>query len=213
MEGIEMVRKVVLESGKKDDLIKVALELFLENGYEDTSIRMILDKVGGKVGMFYHYFKSKEEIFDKAIKLFFAEYSKEVDEILNHTDNDFKQILNAILSHLEETIYKYNQLNTNKFHWSMKIALNQLTIRSLVPHITEIIIKLKRTGTINPIFQGTDSELASFLLFGIHGILHEKPFAEINSVEMAKKKAVIMKLIVSVLGIKEREEHSCLEEQ
>jgi len=65
------------------------------------------------------------------------------------------------------------------------------------------IIELKKEGTINPIFQGTDSELASFLLFGIHGILHEKPFSELDSIEMEQKKAAIMKLIITILGIKE----------
>ncbi len=199
-----MARKAILEGGKRDDLVKAALELFLKNGYENTSIRMILDKVDGEVGMFYHYFKSKQEIFDEAIKLFFFEYSKEVSEILNDTDNDFNQNLNTILSHFEKTIYKYNQLNTNKFHWSMRIALNQLTIRSIVPYVTKKIIELKKVGTINPIFQGTDSELASFLLFGIHGILHEKPFSEIDSTEMEQKKAAIMKLVITILGIKER---------
>ncbi|HBB29115.1 MAG TPA: hypothetical protein DC000_07700 [Clostridiales bacterium] len=199
-----MARKKVLEGGKREDLVKAALELFLKNGYEDTSIRMILNKVGGEVGMFYHYFKSKEEIFDEAIKLFFSEYSKEVGEILNDNNDDFVKSLNTILSHLEQTIHKYNQLNTNKFHWSMRIALNQLTIRSLVPYVTKKIIELKKAGTINPIFQGTDSELTSFLLFGIHGILHDKPFSEIDSVEMENKKASIMKLIVMLLGINER---------
>lgn len=85
----------------------------------------------------------------------------------------------------------------------MRIALNQLTIRSLVPNLTKKIIELKKEGTINPIFQGTDSELASFLLFGIHGILHEKPFSELDSIEMEQKKAAIMKLIITILGIKE----------
>ncbi len=208
-----MARKKVLEGGKREDLVKAALELFLKNGYEDTSIRMILNKVGGEVGMFYHYFKSKEEIFDEAIKLFFSEYSKEVGEILNDNNDDFVKSLNTILSHLEQTIHKYNQLNTNKFHWSMRIALNQLTIRSLVPYVTKKIIEQKKAGTINPIFQGTDSELASFLLFGIHGILHNKPFSEIDSVEMKQKKTEILELIKSVLGINEREEQLWLEEQ
>lgn len=208
-----MARKKVLEGGKREDLIKVALELFLENGYEDTSIRMILNKIGGEVGMFYHYFKSKEEIFNEAINLFFSEYSKKVGEILNNTNDDFIKSLNTILSHLEQTIHKYNQLNTNKFHWSMRIALNQLTIRSLVPNVTKKIIEFKKEGTINPIYQGADSELASFLLFGIHGILHDKPFSELDSIEMKQKKTEILKLIISVLGINERDEQLWLEEQ
>ena len=55
-----MARKAVLQGGKRDEIIKVATKQFFENGYEETSIRSILNDVGGEVGMFYHYFKSKD---------------------------------------------------------------------------------------------------------------------------------------------------------
>ena len=41
-----MARKAVLEGGKRDEIIDAATELFFENGYEATSVRMIMDKVG-----------------------------------------------------------------------------------------------------------------------------------------------------------------------
>lgn len=66
-----MPRKPVLEGGKRDEIISTAMQLFFENGYEATSVRMILDRVGGEVGMFYHYFKSKEELFQKVVDRFF----------------------------------------------------------------------------------------------------------------------------------------------
>ena len=62
-----MPRKPVLEGGKRDEIISTAMQLFFENGYEATSVRMILDRVGGEVGMFYHYFKSKEEMVMKLL--------------------------------------------------------------------------------------------------------------------------------------------------
>ena len=58
-----MARKPAAEGGKKEALITTALKLFMENGYENTSVRMILNEVGGEVGMFYHYFKSKDALF------------------------------------------------------------------------------------------------------------------------------------------------------
>ena len=61
-----MARKAVLEGGKREEIITAAEQLFFTEGFEKTSVRMILEKVGGEVGMFYHYFKSKEELFDVA---------------------------------------------------------------------------------------------------------------------------------------------------
>ena len=49
-----MARKAVLEGGKRDEIIMTAMKLFFEHGYEATSVRMIMNEVGGEIGMFYH---------------------------------------------------------------------------------------------------------------------------------------------------------------
>lgn len=53
----------------KDELHhKILLEaehLFLQRGYDRTSMQMIADKVNISKSNMYHYFKSKEEIFDE----------------------------------------------------------------------------------------------------------------------------------------------------
>ena len=77
-----MSRKAVLSGGKRDEIILEAMKLFFENGYEATTVRMIMDQVGGEIGMFYHYFKSKETLFDCVVEKFFADYQKEFDWVL-----------------------------------------------------------------------------------------------------------------------------------
>ena len=69
-----MARKAVLQGGKRDEIINVATKQFFEKGYEETSIRSILNDVGGEVGMFYHYFKSKDELFQVVVERFFHQY-------------------------------------------------------------------------------------------------------------------------------------------
>ena len=51
-----------------------AQRLFLEKGYEDTTIQDIVDELGGLTkGAIYHHFKSKEEIMDAVgDRMFFA---------------------------------------------------------------------------------------------------------------------------------------------
>ncbi|MEG0502769.1 MAG: TetR/AcrR family transcriptional regulator [Cellulosilyticaceae bacterium] len=45
-------------------ILEVSLRLFMEKGYESTSIQDILNELGGLTkGAIYHHFKSKEEIF------------------------------------------------------------------------------------------------------------------------------------------------------
>ena len=42
---------------RRQELIDVASALFAEKGYEEVSVRDILQIVGGAPGMFYYYFK------------------------------------------------------------------------------------------------------------------------------------------------------------
>ncbi len=47
---------------KKNQIIKVACELFAKNGYYNTTIPDIANALGMSVGNIYNYFKSKEEL-------------------------------------------------------------------------------------------------------------------------------------------------------
>ncbi|MDR1641243.1 MAG: TetR/AcrR family transcriptional regulator [Clostridiales bacterium] len=53
--------------GKREQLVQAGLELFKEHGYENTTLNMILDKVGVAKNSFYYYFKSKEELLKAAM--------------------------------------------------------------------------------------------------------------------------------------------------
>jgi len=52
---------------RKKELLSVAEKLFLDKGYEQTSIDDILKASGISKGGFYHYFKSKDEILYESI--------------------------------------------------------------------------------------------------------------------------------------------------
>ena len=49
-------------------ILDVALALFFEKGYDNTSIQDIIDGLGGLTkGAVYHHFKSKEDILSAAL--------------------------------------------------------------------------------------------------------------------------------------------------
>lgn len=50
-------------------IVDQSLKLFIEKGYENTSIQDIINNLGGlSKGAIYHHFKSKEEIFEAVCK-------------------------------------------------------------------------------------------------------------------------------------------------
>ena len=56
-----MARPSTHHDEKKQALIKMAFELFMKNGYENTSIQDIMNVAQISKGAMYHYFTCKEQ--------------------------------------------------------------------------------------------------------------------------------------------------------
>ncbi len=57
-------------------ILDASLKLFMEKGYEDTTVLDIIAETGGLTrGAFYHHFKSKEEVMDTLCEKLFYEFN------------------------------------------------------------------------------------------------------------------------------------------
>ena len=73
----------------KNQIMEAAWELFLDKGYENTTVNDIIKKAGTSKGGFYYYFKAKEEllnflytIFDREYEKFYRNMDKELNSLL-----------------------------------------------------------------------------------------------------------------------------------
>ena len=68
-------------------ILDVAGRLFMEKGYEHTSIQDIIDNLGGlSKGAIYHHFKSKEEILDAVTDRIMEESNRKLAGTLERRD-------------------------------------------------------------------------------------------------------------------------------
>ena len=73
-------------------ILDVAFRLFMEKGYEHTSIQDIIDHLGGlSKGAIYHHFKSKEDILYAVMGRMTAESNLRLKEICDRTDLNGKE--------------------------------------------------------------------------------------------------------------------------
>lgn len=199
-----MKRNVKLPEIRKQELITAALKLFYANGYEKTSIRDILDEVGGEVGMFYHYFKSKDEIFELAVEYFLNEYVADFSEVSSYDSKSFQQRLDSLITLQSEAIIKYKNIWSDKIHWSMASAIYKKTLERLIPYVEALISMAINNNEISLKTENVNiHEITLFLIYGISGVLHEKPLTELTQTELMKKQQDIRNLIAQFLMIKE----------
>ena len=78
-------------------ILEAAFRLFMEKGYEHTSIQDIIDNLGGlSKGAIYHHFKSKEDILVAVTDKMTEESNQMLAEIRDRTDLSGKEKLRTI---------------------------------------------------------------------------------------------------------------------
>src|ERR1700739_4773383 len=57
----------------KEHILITSLNLFLQKNFKEVTMSEIVEKTGLSKGAFYHYFSSKEQVFEEVINRFYAD--------------------------------------------------------------------------------------------------------------------------------------------
>jgi TetR/AcrR family transcriptional regulator, cholesterol catabolism regulator len=79
-----MTEQAVQSAGvtRRDELLKIAAQLFAERGFRNTTVRDIADAAGILSGSLYHHFDSKESMVDEILQTFQSQLFAAYDEVL-----------------------------------------------------------------------------------------------------------------------------------
>lgn len=181
---------------RKQELIEIALQQFLQRGYEKTSIRSIVREAKGEIGMFYHHFASKEEIFEAVLEQYNITYIGKIKHIISEgKELSFWDLLELIFSHMESSLDEYIKMNHGAANTQVLIMLHQKTLISLRPIFCKLIHDYIQRGEILPPKTETGL-LTDFLLFGISAVIHNN-----RENDSEEKKEALKALIYRLLGI------------
>jgi AcrR family transcriptional regulator len=61
---------------KRNKILSVSLEMFMNNGYEGTSLADIADRIGFSKPAIYYYFDDKQSLFEETCRLFIEQIDK-----------------------------------------------------------------------------------------------------------------------------------------
>ena len=163
-----MIKDPERTEAKKAEITEAALELFLEHGYDGTSIRMIQRKVGKEAGLFYYYFDSKDAVFEAAIDLFFVSYEKQMQEIVENGKEKPHCELTKFINYIDRATQEFRAQYLQNLHWSILSAIREHTMLVMKKYIRQILDNYLEKGIIQEI--DLPIEVATNMLaFGIGG--------------------------------------------
>jgi AcrR family transcriptional regulator len=114
----------MVKKSKSSHILENAYTLFIENGYENTSIEKIAKETNISKGSVYTYFKSKEEILFEVIKIVVQRIT---DNIQDHSASNLNTFEEEVVS-ISKDISSYLVKNPAEFQIvSNKDGLNVLS--------------------------------------------------------------------------------------
>lgn len=169
---------------RRQELIDVASALFTERGYEAVSVRDILNVVDGAPGMFYYYFKSKQDIYLAAMEQYIEKRLERKCKIIEDATISFDEKLPVFRSMVEEDIQGYMerfapQADASISDTSYKLYdLVHMLDRMVIPY-SRFILQGIRENRLNNRFHITEDNVeafATFVLYGAWGMIYNSKF-------------------------------------
>lgn len=149
---------------RRAELIAAARYLFDKDGVEATRVSDIVQSVGVAQGVFYYYFRSKEEIVEVVAEEITAELKIGILEVLENQEWDFFKKLSEMIELYLDVIDQFmgdNELSLPDFDSS---DTRSNSVRNARVILIEEMLKLVNEGAAQGLVQGQYVEWTIYVL-------------------------------------------------
>ena len=150
----------------EERILEAAQRLFLEKGYDNTTIQDIVDQLGGLTkGAVYHHFKSKEEILNAVSDRMFFQ-NNPFEAVKRRKDlNGLEKLREAARLNQSDSsrVRLTAQMLPLKLDSRLLAELIQSNLHTLTPYYQELLEEGNRDGSLHTEYTRELAELLPFL--------------------------------------------------
>lgn len=157
---------------RRNEIIETAGKLFEEKGYEQTQVQDIVNEIGVAKGLFYYYFKSKDEVMEELADRYADAIIDAVNKLIDKDIATFDKINRIFQIFIDSAEKKFGIfmgiLNVKNGITHERIFFN--VGKKMVPLVTELILSGNDNGECNcsdPKF------ITEFLVSGLFNIMNQ----------------------------------------
>lgn len=186
---------------RKEEIVQTAKRLFVERGYKRTQIKDIVGAVGVAQGLFYYYFKSKEDVMEAVAVEYGTKIFCRIRELVNQDISAIQKLM-VIYDFFIDAAQQQKALfleiqNAGGGEVHEKIILD--VGGKLIPYISQIIKEGKKNGELS--CEAPDL-VSHFCVSGMIQVLNAVP-ADQKIQFMTDNRKIFIGLFVRILEIKE----------
>ncbi|MDR2784623.1 MAG: TetR/AcrR family transcriptional regulator [Treponema sp.] len=156
---------------RRREILEKALDVFVDEGFENVTIQKIADRCGITRTTLYIYFKNKKEIFNYSIKQLMGEVERIIQEVrgtaaLNCVEKIIR-VLNVIIDKLEENRRLLMVILDYLLYLSKKDSNPDQRVRQRTLRLRHILANMVIDGVKAGEFVSVNVRAADDLLYGL----------------------------------------------
>jgi AcrR family transcriptional regulator len=155
---------------RRAEIIEAAMRLFIERGYDATSINHIIGRAGISKGAFYHHFQSKEDLIEALAARYAEESAAAVRPILEDETLDSFSRLSAFLAGMrQQKVEQAAELRTTfePLFRPENLQLYHRSQKAIVEIVQPILADIIAQGVAEKCFDVSDPDAAADVILGL----------------------------------------------
>ena len=161
---------------RRQELLKIAYELFITRGYENTSVDEIIDKAQIAKGTYYYYFPSKEQMLEEVIEMM-IDAEAEMARHIMETTIPVPQKIVGIITSLKPL--DAEQPIKDALHQPENTLMHHKVRKKLIEMVMPLLVEVVEEGIREGIFDCDKiAERVKMLLILSDGTFNEGTFRE-----------------------------------
>lgn len=161
---------------RKKELLKIAYDMFLAQGYENTSVDEIIERAQIAKGTYYYHFQSKEQMLEEVIDMMIDSEAKMAEQIIT-MDIPVPQKIVMMITSMKPT--KAEQPIKNALFQPENVLMHHKVRKKLITVITPLLSEVIKEGVNEGIFECDNiTERVKMLLIISDGTFNEGSFSE-----------------------------------
>ena len=163
-----MSRTVKRPDIRRQELLDIGVKLFFEAGEKEISIQEVVKQANVATGLFYYYFKSKNDFIDEALNNYVDNEISSLEIILEDSTLTADKKLDEVLEAYFNYAKKMEPLRSSTpFHTERHYALTEKLITQLKNKVSNLVLQ----GISENVFEVDDVyTTVGFLLNGLTSI-------------------------------------------
>lgn len=122
---------------------------------------------------FYHFFESKESLFEAVIENFLGQYNEKIEGIQSQEWKTVDELAEAFFAELQSASKTYyDVLGGDKLHWTIQYALHVKTLEAMVQPLADYLTKAESNRLLDKKMNVDNIILSKILINGSEAIIH-----------------------------------------